>query len=327
MWTEGWHAVLDRELGPEPDADHEKRLNSPRSDFRMHFDTWRLSEQGLRDCFALLPGGDELVERVLDEQVWTPNQIISEARAREMLAKAIADLSHYVDLGLDAHTPVRTLRGTPAERKALRAAPAYESHIPSEEVWERTELTKEVAQVYYFLSETLYQRTSYYLGNYFVIWPFLNAPEGIDPFGNLLQLALSEITWLRDDDGLIIFYNDDEAINDHYQVELDIDGSGVQDITEQIEAGLADVIEHHRARGFPERRFDSFTIGLGGPARRHVKPGEIAAPHGLVDLPARQRVEHGKIALGEGHGLMLDVDELGDTEPVLDVLVTMQVQR
>lgn len=44
----------------------------------------------------------------------------------------------------------------------------------------------------------------------------------------------------------IIFYNDDETINDHYQVKLDIDGSGVQDITEQIEAGLADVIEQNR---------------------------------------------------------------------------------
>ena len=58
-----------------------------------------------------------------------------------------------------------------------------------------------------------------------------------------------------------------------------------------------------------------------------MKPGKIAAPHGLVDLPARQRVERGKIAFGEGHGLMLDVDELGDAEPLLDVVVRMQVQR
>ena len=315
-WTDAWHAVMDQELGPEDKAKIEKRYTDSCGDFRLHFDFWSLSEAGKRKCFSMLPLGNEIAERALEKHAWETNMIITEAEAEKMLRSAIRDLSHFTELDISADDPIEIIHGREEELKSLDAKPFIE-HWLTREVWYPLieNAPDEYQRAYGFVSETLYQATTYYEGVFHTLWPYIDLPEDIDPFANILRMNRCEIKWLKNQDGLIIFYNHDATINDGAKIDLQLNGPGLQEISDEVLQWVKQREAHHINRGFPPNRLRECTVGVSGSKPYQIVLRDVDAPEQAVEgeLPytGSQTVKDGVLYTKDGYGLFIDGQEEG----------------
>jgi len=299
-WTTAWHTIMDEELGSEENANIEARYSDPGSDFRLHFDFWRLSEIAQRTCFAMLPLGDQIAGRVLDNRPWETKLVISEQQAKHMLVKAIRDteqlllLTNRDSLPFTVDGNIQVLRGTTEELEALDAQILDDLWYEASESFYDLPMAKEYLQARHFLSETLFRASSFYEGVYHSLWPYVDSPAGLDPFANILRMRRSQIEWLKGADGFIIFYNDDETIVDDVDVTLQLNGRGLQNVTKQINDFIALKSEYHRKRGFPAARLQDVQFNIPCVKSLRLKRRPRNNPQG-PDL-----VEKGAIKLFDG---------------------------
>ena len=101
-------------------------------------------------------------------------------------------------------------------------------------------MTSDCSEAHYFINETLYQRTTYYLGSFYVLWPYVEAPSGIDPMGSALRLTLPPWSLRRRTDSgeLVAFFDVDQTVSRELQISLEFPGAGLHDITDAIEAAV-----------------------------------------------------------------------------------------
>jgi len=309
-WTVAWHAVMDQELGPEHNAKIEKRYTDSDGDFRLHFDFWSLSEAGKRKCFAMLPLGNEIADRALEKHAWETNMIITEAEAEKMLRSAIRDLSYFTKLDISADDPIEIIRGREEELKSLDAEP-FIDHWVTRDIWYPLikKAPDEYRKAYSFISETLYQATTYYEGVFHTLWPYIEASTNIDPFANILRMNRSEIKWLKTQDGLIIFYNQDETINDGDKIDLQLNGSGFQEISDEVLQWVEQREAHHLKRGFPPDRLRECEVGVSGSKPYQIVLRDVDAPEQAVEgeLPYTgwQTIKDGVLYTKGGYGLFI----------------------
>jgi len=315
-WTNAWHEVMDQELGPDLHSKPEARYSRPDQDFRLHFDFWSLSDEGKRKCFSMLPLGNEIAERALEKHAWETNMIITEAEAENMLRSAVRDLSHFTELDISADDPIEIVHGREEELEALDAKPFIE-HWLTREVWYPLieNAPDEYQRAYGFVSETLYKATTYYEGVFHTLWPYIDVAEDIDPFANILRMNRCEIKWLKNKDGLIIFYNQDATINDGAKINIQITGLGLQEISDEVLQWVKQREAHHLKRGFPPDRLRECAVGVSGSKPYQIVLRDVDAPEQAIEgeLPytGSQTVKDGVLYTKDGYGLFIDGQEEG----------------
>lgn len=313
-WLHNWHEILDRELGPDAN-NRGYDLNDLDCDFRRHFCTWSLPDAAIRECFEMLPRGSEIANRVLDADTWTAFEFFDEDECRDRFRQAIRDVSHFVNLGFTANAPIRFERGRADYLRSVGAEDAIEFEILTEDVWEplTASFDDEMCAAYSFVSETLYQRTTLHEGVYYSLWPFIEAPPDIDPFANLLRIRQSLVSFMKDDDGLFVFFDEDQTIRDGAVAQLKFSTAGYHDISAVIEEQVSLVAKKYLAFGFPEARFELITIGLHYPQgyRVVVRPADAPEQADEDERPYTGIVEirKGKLALKDGYSLFFHENE------------------
>lgn len=261
-WLYQWHAILDRELGPDEDRYETKKLEDRDCDFRMNFATWGLSDAALRECFEMLPLGEQLADRVLNKKVWGDDHI-NEAEAIFRFRKAIEDVSAFVDIGLDSDAEIRVVRASVPEAKALQLQDAIPFDVLMEDIWEGNYPSDSLhGAAMGLVHETLYQRTTLYEGVWYVLWPYVKDPQNIDPFGNFMRIRNSEISFKKDKDGLVVLFDDDHTISYSKDIEISCEGEGYIDILGDIQFHLNAFLKDYTARGFPAERFKHFELSV-----------------------------------------------------------------
>lgn len=311
-WTTSWHAVMDEELGPDPFKDKiGKRFTDPDRDFRLHFDFWSLSDAGKRKCFEMLPLGSQLAERLLDKHPWETNMIITETDAEEMLRSAIGDLSILTELDISNDDPIKIIHGREDELNSLEAKPFIDYWL-TREIWDQffNKAPEEYQKSYRFVSETLYQATKYSEGVFHTLRPYVELPENIDPFANLLRMYRSEIRWLKSKNGLIVFYNQDAPINDGASIDLELNGRGLQEISDRVVEWVEQRKEHHLKRGFPPERLKECTIGVSGSEPYQIVLRDVDDPEtgydGELPYTGQLTIKDGVLYTRQGYGLFID---------------------
>ena len=83
-WLKHWHEMIDSELGADPGFKFKAAYKNPSDDFRMHFQTWDLTDETLKKCFEILPFGEQMVARAIEmRQLIRSSKILSEESAIE----------------------------------------------------------------------------------------------------------------------------------------------------------------------------------------------------------------------------------------------------
>jgi len=138
---------------------------------------------------------------------------------------------------------------------------------------------------------------------------YIEASTNINPFANILRMNRSEIKWLKTQDGLIIFYNQDETINDVDKIDLQLNGSGLQEISDEVLQWVEQREAHHLKRGFPPDRLRECEVGVSGSKPYQIVLRDVDAPEQAVEgeLPytGRQTIKDGVLYTKGGYGLFI----------------------
>ncbi len=204
FWLRHWHSVIDDVLGQDPSFDFEAAYRDPYSDFRMHFLTWDLPDEGLRRCFEVLPRGAELCKRAIEmRQLYrVEKRTIPEQEALELFRRGLDGFARFVE-SEDLKKPVRVMRVTKTD---MQTPCADSVAIVLEDIDWNVRLAAENLQAHWFLDETLYRLAHSYDVADYVDWPLFPDPQSIDPFRGFALLALSDKYYpLLDSDGPVLF--------------------------------------------------------------------------------------------------------------------------
>lgn len=209
-WQEAWHRVLDAELGPDPQAGAEGARPEPDCDFRLQFETWTLSEAGLRQCFGLLPQGAALAARALEMRARLQSGAeppLSDAEALALLASGLAGLALHVDTDFGQVDPLRIIRGD--QQRLLEVFQSADA--PTIDLDDRlSELAAahsgpEGRAAYFFLGEILYRLASDYAVAHWIAWPLCHDPAASDPYRNFARLSGQGFYPGLDGEGVFLF--------------------------------------------------------------------------------------------------------------------------
>ncbi len=202
IWQEHWHQVLDRELGQD-----DRDIPEVAEDFRMHFDTWQLSESALKDCFSILPYGNILVDRAMR----LPSAPENDDVAVDVLRNGLEALRLHINDDFGDLSDIRIIRGndTKCLDVFMSADPPTISLDDKLYRMIREHSGEEGEEVYLFLRETLYRIASHYSIANWVIWPLAYKEVESDPYLNFVRLTQGKSYFPGwDNDGVFLFVMD-----------------------------------------------------------------------------------------------------------------------
>lgn len=201
-WLRHWHSVIDAELGEDPSFDFNAVCSDPDSDFRRHFMTWDLSDEGLRQCFEALPFGTQLADRAIEMRSLyrTNTPRISVKVAVELFQQGLNAFAHFSN-DADLRKPIR-VKQVPSNK--LNSEMMYADCVSI--VLDDLTISKEKCEVRYFVRETLYRLAhSYEIANY-IDWPLFSDPKRINPYRSFAELALTNQYFPSlDEEGPVLF--------------------------------------------------------------------------------------------------------------------------
>ncbi|MCR9197660.1 MAG: hypothetical protein NXI04_03355 [Planctomycetaceae bacterium] len=203
-WLRHWHNILDAEVGPDPNFDFEEACEEPDEDFRMHFVTWELSDDGLRQCFEVLPHGPQLADRAIEMRSLhrAESQPLSEEDARELFRTGIEAVGRFSD-DADLAKSIRTMRVSKEDLSTATSTCDRVAVVLEDVNWNAAPENKTASS---FLNETLYQLAQSYDVADHVAWPLFGDPESVELYLPFATLALSGIYFpLLDEDGPVLF--------------------------------------------------------------------------------------------------------------------------
>lgn len=203
IWQLEWHEALDRHQR-EPESAEKTDLDLDIGcDFRMHFDTWQLTDQQLVNCFSVVPGGSDVARRAITLRGNELPSITAPEQATELLRSGLKAMSAFVDLSVDPDGPVRVFSSD-----VLDAAEAFaDADFASFDLDEEGAAFADPARgplVSRFLSETLYRYGNDFALRSWMLWALCDDPKGIDPYHSFAVLSLHGYLAGVDETGLFL---------------------------------------------------------------------------------------------------------------------------
>ncbi len=203
-WLRRWHDILDEHFGADPKFDFEEAVDSPDTDFRMHFMTWGLPDESLLRCFNIFPGGVPLGYRAIEMRnlYRDEERNLSETEAIELFQDGLKRFARFSD-DADLKKPFRVQH---VASDKLNEATMYTDRvgIVFEDVQLR--LNDEAFKAPCFLRETLYRLANSYEIVDYIYWPIYLDRDGVDPHQPIAKLVIgSKYYAMLDDEGPVLF--------------------------------------------------------------------------------------------------------------------------
>lgn len=203
-WLRHWHDILNAEVDVDPNFDFEEASEEPNEDFRRHFMTWELPDDGLRRCFDVLPHGQQMAERAIEmrtlHRAESPQLTVEEATV--LFQEGIKAIGRFSD-DPDLDKPIRTQQVS-AEQLSTATSTSDRVAVVLEDVNWNTLAEHKAANS--FLHETLYQLAQSYDVADHVTWPLFGDPETVELYRPFATLALSGTYFpLLGEDGPVLF--------------------------------------------------------------------------------------------------------------------------
>jgi len=203
-WLRHWHSIIDAEVGADSSFDFEAAYDDPYGDFRMHFVTWDLSDEALRQCFEVLPVGRQMAGRAIEMRS------LYRGDKPKLSVDAATDLFRT---GLDAYSRFsddpelkKPIRVRQMNSDALNSATSNTDRVAVliEDVdWQ---IPAENSGVGSFLHETLYRLANSYDVVDYIEWALIGDPQSVEPYRPFATLAITDIYYpLLDEDGPVLF--------------------------------------------------------------------------------------------------------------------------
>lgn len=199
FWQQHWHQVMNLDLGHD-----DREIPIIAEDFRMHFDTWQLSDNALRECFSILPFGDILVERAIN----LPSAPENDETAIDIFRNGLEALRLHIDDDFGELADMRVIRGddTKCLDIFMYADPPTISLDDKLYRMIREHSGEEGEAVHSFLRETLYRVASHYSIANWIIWPLACDVDKSDPYSDFVRLTQGKKYYPGwDNEGVFIF--------------------------------------------------------------------------------------------------------------------------